>query len=92
MVNDKKSVIAGLVIVVMIVSVPPVPVQAGQEMSPERFSYIYNVCTGRILVADLVASGYCFQLNLCLDYKPTEECYTDLKNGLIDNFWLDLVD
>jgi hypothetical protein len=82
----RKSVILGLVIVVMIVLVPAVPVQAVQEMTPERASYIYNVCTGRILVADMSVSGYCTGLHLCLMYKTNAECYTDLKNGEIENF------
>jgi hypothetical protein len=62
------------------------------EITPERFSYIMGICTGRILVADLTASGYCIDLNFCLEYKSTLECYTDLKNGKIYNTWLGLLD
>jgi hypothetical protein len=62
------------------------------EISPEKANYIMNVCSGRYLVSDLEAESYCTDLNLCLDYKSVGECYADLKNGLINNFGLGLVD
>lgn len=62
------------------------------EISPEKADYIMDICSGRILVLDMEADGYSMDLNFCLDYKSAGECYADLKNGLIKNFWLDLVD
>jgi hypothetical protein len=50
------------------------------------------VCTGRILVEDLSVSGYCSGIQFCLSYKSLAECYTDLKNGKINNIWLDSLD
>jgi hypothetical protein len=47
-------------------------------ISSERATYIMNVCTGRILIADINAS------RLLLWYPILfKECYTDLKNGEI---------
>jgi hypothetical protein len=55
-------------------------------MTPERATYIMLVCTGRILIEDLSVSGYCSGIQFCLSYKSMGECYTDLKNGEIENF------
>jgi hypothetical protein len=54
-------------------------------MSSQRATYIMNVCMGRILIEDMSANGYCFGIQLCLTYKSMTECYTDLKNGEIEN-------
>jgi hypothetical protein len=55
-------------------------------MSSQRATYIMNVCTGRILIEDLSVNGYCFGIQLCLSYKSMAECYSDLKNGDIENW------
>jgi hypothetical protein len=55
-------------------------------MTPERATYIMLVCTGRILIEDLSVDGYCSGIQLCLSYKSMAECYTDLKNGEIENW------
>lgn len=84
--------VVGLVIVVMIVLVPTVLVLAVQEITPERASDIYNVCTGRFLIVDMSVSGYCTGIMSCLQFKTALECYDDLKNGEIsdsDNLLLD---
>jgi hypothetical protein len=55
-------------------------------MTSQRATYIINVCTGRILNEDLSVDGYCFGIQLCLPHKSMAECYTDLKNGEIENW------
>jgi hypothetical protein len=55
-------------------------------MSSQRATYIMNVCTGRILIDDLSVNGYCSGIQFCLTYKSMAKCYTDLKNGEIENW------
>jgi hypothetical protein len=55
-------------------------------MTSERATYIMLVCTGRILIEDLSINGYCSGIQFCLTYKSMAECYTDLKNGEIENW------
>jgi hypothetical protein len=55
-------------------------------MSSQRATYIMNVCTGRILIDDLSVNRYCSGIQFCLTYKSMAKCYTDLKNGEIENW------
>lgn len=87
MTNEKSGVIVGLVVIAMVVLVPTMLVLAVQEMTSERAAYIYNVCTGRFLVADIGVSGYCTGIISCLQYKTALECINDLKNGEISDMW-----
>jgi hypothetical protein len=85
MTNEIFRVVVGLVVIVMVVLIPTVLVLAVQEMTPERATYIYNVCTRRFLIDDMSVSGYCTGIMLCLQYKTAIECYNDLKNGEISD-------
>ena len=71
----------GLVVFAMLVLIPTALVLAVQEMTPERAAYIYNVCTGRFLISDIIVSRYCSGITSCLDYRTPKDCYYDLKNG-----------
>lgn len=75
MTNEKFRAIVGLVVITMVVLVPTVLVLAVQEMTSERAAYIYGVCTGRFLIADMSVSGYCTEIMLCLQFKIVTECY-----------------
>ena len=85
MTNEKSRVIVGLIVIAMGVLVPTVLVLAVQEMTSDRAAYIFNVCTGRFLVADMSVSGYCTGIMSCLQYKTVIDCYNDLENGEIND-------